>query len=113
MDIHTQRNNGTLIVKVESRRIDSSNARSFHTSLEDAIQDDDTGLVLNFSNVSYISSAGMRVILSVLKVLQKKEAKFAICDMKDSVREVFNISGFDKIVDIRDSQDDALTVCAA
>lgn len=112
MDIHAERQNGILIARAEGHRIDSSNARDFQSSLEGAIQEEDVGMVLDFRNVTYISSAGMRVILYVVKILQKKGAKFAICGMHEPVREVFSISGFDKIVQIRDSQAEAIAVCS-
>ena len=113
MDVNAEKKNGVLILKVGCRRIDSSNSRDFQSKLEFAVKDEDAGVVLDFGDVTYISSAGMRVILSLLKILQKKNSKLVICDMRGSVREVFSISGFDKIVDIRDSQDEAITACSA
>ena len=109
MGIDTERENGTVIAKADGR-IDSSNSREFHTSLEAVIAADDSAVVLDFEDVSYISSAGMRVILLTAKSLQKDGVKFALCSMNDSIREVFRISGFDKIIPIHGSRSEA---CAA
>ncbi|MYJ81940.1 MAG: STAS domain-containing protein, partial [Acidimicrobiaceae bacterium] len=68
---------------------------------------------LDFEDVSYISSAGMRVILLTAKGLQSSGMKFALCSMNDSIREVFKISGFDKIIQIHGSQSDALAAVSA
>ena len=112
MGIDAERANGTLIAKADGR-IDSSNSREFHSELEAVVADSDAALVLDFAEVTYISSAGMRVILLVAKGLQKSGTKFALCSMDDSIREVFKISGFDKIIAIHESQAEALSAVGA
>ena len=112
MEISAEREGGALIVRATGR-IDSSNSREFHTGVEAVVTADDSAVVLSFEDVSYISSAGMRVILMTAKSLQSNGAKFVLCSMNDSIREVFTISGFDKIIPIHDSQSDALTAVGA
>lgn len=112
MGIEAERVDGTVIAKADGR-IDSSNSREFHSELEAVIADSDSALVLDFEDVTYISSAGMRVILLTAKSLQKSGAKFALCSMDDSIREVFRISGFDKIIEIHHSQAEALSAVGA
>jgi anti-anti-sigma factor len=108
METTTQRESGTVIVKA-SGRIDSSNSREFHSSLEAAIaKEDDPAVVLNFENVSYISSAGIRVILITAKNLQNNGVKFVLCSMNETIRGAFQISGFDKLIPIHSSQSEAL-----
>lgn len=112
MEITAERENGTVIAKANGR-IDSSNSREFHSGLEAVIAKDDTVVVLNFENISYISSAGMRVILLTAKSLQSSGTKFVLCSMNDSIHEVFKISGFDKIIPIHGSQSEALAAVSA
>ena len=112
MEIPVQREGGTAIAKA-SGRIDSSNSREFHSSLEAAIAEGDSAVVLDFEDVSYISSAGMRVILLTAKSLQSRGSKLLLCSMEDPIREVFKISGFDKIIPIHDSQSDAIAAASA
>ena len=112
MAIETERDDGTVVAMAEGR-IDSSNSRDFHVELEASIAADDSGVVLDFANVSYISSAGMRVILMTAKNLQSNGVKFALCSMNDSIREVFKISGFDKIIPIHDSRSEARAAITA
>ena len=112
MGIDAQRANGTLIAKADGR-IDSSNSREFHSELEATVAGSDAALVLDFEDVTYISSAGMRVILLTAKSLQKSGTKFALCSMNDSIREVFRISGFDKVIEIHESQAEALSAVNA
>ncbi len=112
MGINAERAGGTVIAKADGR-IDSSNSREFHTELEAVIADSDAAVVLDFEDVAYISSAGMRVILLTAKSLQKSGIKLALCSMDDSIREVFKISGFDRIIDIHESQAEALSAVSA
>lgn len=112
MGINAERANGTVIAKADGR-IDSSNSREFHSDLQTVVAESDTTLVLDFEDVSYISSAGMRVILLAAKNLQKSGMRFVLCSMNDSVREVFTISGFDKIISIHNSQAEALSAVSA
>ena len=112
MEISAERDRGAVIARA-SGRIDSSNSREFHSGLEAVVNDDDSAVVLNFEDVSYISSAGMRVILLTAKSLRSSGMKFVLCSMNDSIREVFKISGFDKIIPIHGSRSDALAAVSA
>ena len=112
MEISAERGGGAVIARANGR-IDSSNSREFHSSLEAVITKDDPAVVLDFEDVSYISSAGMRVILITAKSLQSGGMKFVLCSMNESIREVFKISGFDKIIPIHGSQSEALAAVSA
>ena len=107
MNITTDRQGGALVAIAEGR-VDGANAVDFHEALEAAISSDDTGMVLDFGGISYISSAGLRVVLLVAKTLQKQNAKMAVCSLSESIREIFEISGFDKIIPVHASRSEAL-----
>ena len=107
MEIKTERQNGTLIARVEGR-VDSANAREFENGLSATITDDDTYVIVDFAGLSYISSSGLRVILMIAKTLRGRNAKFALCSLSGPIGEVFKISGFDKIISIYGSQEEAL-----
>ena len=107
MDIQTERDNGTLIAKAAGR-IDGVNARDFEEALKDAISTDDNTVVMDLEGLSYISSAGLRVILLIAKTLRKRNAELMLCSLSDPIREVFEISGFDKIIPVHASREQAL-----
>ncbi len=87
-------------------RIDSRNASLFHKTIELEIKDEDHGLILDFARVDYISSAGLRVVLQLAK-LYRGDRKFAVCGLMPTVKEIFEISGFNQIIKIYDSHEDA------
>ena len=107
MKISTERQ-GRALIAVAEGRVDGANALEFHEALEVAISSDDTGMVLDFEGISYISSAGLRVVLLVAKTLQKQSAKMAVCSLSGSIREIFEISGFDKIIPVHATRADAV-----
>lgn len=89
--------NGKLIVFL-SGRIDSSNADAVEkeiTALRDANSYD--ALVLDADNLEYISSAGLRVVLR----LKKAEASFSVINASSDVYEIFDMTGFTEIIDIK------------
>ena len=107
MEINTERTNGVLVAKAWSR-IDGANAREFEKAMKAAISESDSAVVIDFGELSYISSAGLRALLVIAKKLQNRDAAFAICSLTDTVRAVFEISGFDKIIAIHSSREEAL-----
>lgn len=106
--IETKRNSGVLTLWVKGR-LDSSNADAFHEQVKSALADDDKAVLMDLAGLDYISSAGLRVMSMLAKVLEGRKAKFIIYSLSDSIKEVFQISGFDKVIKICASQDEALT----
>ena len=107
MDIGLERQEGALVAKPEGR-IDGINASDFEKALRDAIDEEGGSLVVDLAGLTYISSAGLRAILLIAKLLAQRNAKFGLCSLSDPIREVFEISGFDKIVSIHGSRTEAL-----
>ncbi len=58
-------------------------------------------LIIDFSSVEYISSAGLRVLISTKKKLKKDQIPFVIKNVNDAVNEIFKMSGFDRLLDIK------------
>ena len=90
-------------------RVDGGNAREFQDALETLLDEEITAVVLDLEHLSYISSAGPRVILIVAKHLQTRGARFGLCSLSDSVSKVFQASGFDQIIQIHATQANALS----
>ena len=107
MQLHVEPHNGTLVVAVEGR-IDGANAMEFHGAVSDSLGDDAGPLLIDFENLSYISSAGLRVVLSLAKTLQQRSGKFAVCSLKGMIAQIFQTSGFDQIIATHATREDAL-----
>lgn len=91
-------------------RIDSGTS----PALEAAIKTGGSALLLlDFSDVSYVSSAGLRVVLIGAKAARAANGGFAVFGVTPSVRTVFKVSGFDRIVSIVDTEAEALAAVGA
>ncbi len=108
MAVNPERNGSILILKTDGR-VDGTNATQFQDDLKQSIAAEDTAVILDFEELSYISSAGLRVILLTAKDMQSANVKFAVCSLSKPVKDVFTISGFDQIIDIHDTQTAALS----
>ena len=84
-------------------RLDSTTSPEFEQCLADYLKSPEGHLLLDFDDLDYISSAGLRVVLNAAKVFREVKWQFAACCMQDHVREVFEISGFDSFVSIYDT----------
>ena len=65
-------------------------------------------LIFNLSELQYVSSAGLRVFLVVAKKMKVKNCPLHFCCLNQTVRQVFEISNFHTILEIHDSENDAL-----
>lgn len=79
-------------------RIDASNAGVCERDLLDLMEASGPSVVINLSGLSYISSAGLRVLLVGAKTARAKGGKAVICSAPATIAEVLKMSGFDKII---------------
>ncbi len=98
MEIETIKDNGIDIV-YPIDRLDTTNFKEFETFLQGLVQDN-AKIIISFAKLNYISSAGLRILLVTAKSLKAKNGSLVLCDMKKKILEVFQISGFDKILKV-------------
>jgi anti-sigma B factor antagonist len=107
MEIIEENQGGINIYKLNGH-LDSNTSSGFENKIIQAIDNGSKSMIIDFKNLDYISSAGLRVILKATKVLRREDGKIMLCDMQDYVKEVFEISGFDSFMPIVGSMGDAL-----
>ena len=107
MPVSYGRADGILIVK-PAGRINSADAAMFRNDLDAAAEPDDRAVIMDMESLDYISSGGLRVILGFAQALDEQKAKLALCSLKSSVNDVFRISGFDRIVNICATREEAV-----
>ncbi|MGD8799850.1 MAG: STAS domain-containing protein, partial [Desulfobacterales bacterium] len=99
MEIIEENHGGINIFKLNGR-LDSNTSQGFEKKIFQAIDDGSKNMIIDFKDLDYISSAGLRVILKATKALKREEGKMLLCDMQDYVKEVFEIAGFDSFLPI-------------
>jgi anti-sigma B factor antagonist len=89
-------------------RFDAYTANAIEIALREKIAEGSRKILVDFSQTEYVASAGLRVLLSAAKSLQKSGGQIALFSMSPRVHEVFEISGFTQIFKIYPSQEKAL-----
>lgn len=89
-------------------RVDSYNANELGAALDAAADDGQVNLVLDLSHVDYMSSAGLREMVRVLKRVKRSGGDLRVAAPSDRVREVLELAGLDSIFEIYATQVEAV-----
>ena len=87
------------IVAIDGR-IDTTNYLEFEQVVTDVLDKEVQTLFLDASQLSYISSSGLRVLLSVQKKMMASGGSFRLFALQPGIKEIFDISGFSAIFSI-------------
>ena len=93
MDIDIQMEGNAIVAAVRGR-VDTISAPAFEKGVAGALNGPEKLLVFDLSSLEYISSAGLRVILSAAKTLKGKGGEVRLAATSGPVKKVFQISGF-------------------
>ena len=107
IDINSRDENGVMVVGIEGKMNTgaSPDAEKFLISLMD---DGATKILLNLEDLDFISSTGLRVILSTGKKLAAVSGKLILCNPNLTVMDVLIMSGFSQMFKVFDSEEEAL-----
>ena len=98
MNIIKHYNNKELTLTIEGR-VDTITSQDLDKQINDELGNFDY-LILDLTDLEYISSAGLRVLIATGKKLTTKNIPFVIRNANESVNEIFKKSGFNKILKI-------------
>ena len=102
MNVSFERLARTTLVIPEGR-LDFSSAASFEKQLNEVLAGAGTApaaVIIDCAALDYVSSAGLRAFLLAARGSQRAGISFALCALKPAVREVFDLSGFTRIITI-------------
>jgi len=97
---------GNVFVTTVKGRLDSSSSPKLEEFLAGAPADG--VILLDFAELTYISSAGLRVVLKATKLTRGSGGTLAVCSLVPQVHEVFDVSGFSTLIPIHPSREAAL-----
>ena len=107
MEFNNTKNGDALIVAVTGR-MDAITTTEFDAQCQTWLADGEKKVVVDLSGLEYISSAGLRSILSAAKQLKGAQSELVFCGLSGMVEEVFNVSGFAAMFTLFKSVDEAL-----
>jgi anti-anti-sigma factor len=99
VEIHKEMADGVTVLAPVGR-IDSNSAREMEAALL-PLFDAGAPVLVDFAALNYISSAGLRVLLLAARKSKATGVPLTLAGMSQAIDEVFRISGFDKMFDIR------------
>jgi len=97
------------VVLCPTGRVDGTNVTILKGAVRERLEAGRANIVFDLVELNYISSAGLRVFLMAARDLQAHGGKATFCNLSDQIRQVFEITGFDKILSVHASRDDALS----
>jgi anti-sigma B factor antagonist len=102
-----ERRDGDILVLSPAGRIDNDTSPDFQTRLLAALAPG-AAVLVDFSAIEYISSAGLRALMMGSKQAKQTKGRLAVAALRPVVREIFEISRFSLVVQVFDTSADAL-----
>jgi anti-sigma B factor antagonist len=104
----SERKTADIITLSLAGKLDTSTAKAFEEKILGQIESGERRIVIDLARLDYISSAGLRVFVLAAKRLDGTRGKIALCALRDSVKQVFDIAGFSSIFSVYGSHDEAI-----
>ena len=99
---------GSITIIALGGRLDAYASSDVEQKLNALVDADEVRLVVNLERLDYISSSGLRVLLTSLKKVRKREGDIKLACMKPLIKEVFDVAGFSQLFSIYDLEDVAV-----
>src|ERR1700739_3678660 len=99
MDIQKERVGDVQVVTAEGR-LDGIYSSAFANQVGELITGTNPKILIDFTDIDYVSSAGLRALLLRVKKTKASGGAFVLCGLNEQVREVLDISGFTQMFSI-------------
>lgn len=88
-----------LLITLDGR-LDTIQSDSFEKEIGEVLAENHRQIVIDCSGLSYISSSGLRILLTIQKRMMSSKGRLTLCSLQPAIREVFDMSGFSTIFTI-------------
>lgn len=109
VEINVEQEGDILIVRLDGR-LDATTTPVVEKKLAKLL-DASKKIIIDFTDVGYLSSAGMRLLLSMTKKMHTKEGQICFFGMSEDVLEIIKMAGFERILKICNTKSEALKFC--
>ena len=107
MEITHRVENEILIFAIKGR-LDAATAPIADETIKKTLEENTNRLLFDLSALEYLSSGGLRVILSAAKEIRRREGKVALAGLNQYVYEIFDVSGFTAMIPIKETVEEGL-----
>ena len=108
MNIEIRESQGIQIIAFEGN-LDTNTSPEAESKINEILNTGQQKLLVNFEQLNFISSAGLRILLATVKKLNASGGALRICSLNATVQEVFDISGFVTILSVKSTEEEALS----
>jgi anti-anti-sigma factor len=107
MKIDTRDKGDVKVVRVEGK-LDTNTTPEAERRLGEALEQGASKILVDFEDLDFVSSAGLRILLATAKKLGARGGALRVCSLNETVRDIFDISGFSTLLRVFDNEQDAL-----
>lgn len=107
MEIEISESKGVVVVSPK-KKLDAVTVLDFESKLNELINKGEKGIIIDFSELDYISSAGLRCIVSASRKMKKEHGSLVMACLDGMVAEVFKLAGFYEILPLYDTLEEAM-----
>ena len=100
---------GDITVASIEGSLDTNTSKEAHDQLNKLVDEGKVKLLVDLTNLDYIASSGLRILLATSKKLKPLKGEMRICGLNETVNEVFEISGFTMIFNVLKTIEEAKT----
>ena len=109
MEITQKEENGIVSIVIKGR-LDADSSPEAEKVVKDALGEQTDRILFDLGELEYLSSAGLRVLLSAAKEMRRREGKIVLCSLNEFVKEIFEVSGFQSLIPITDTVESGIGV---
>lgn len=108
MELKTKKVNNVIVIYL-SGKLDVHASADIEKEINKIIkQDPSSHLLLNLAQVEYMSSSGLRIFVSTMRILKESKRKLKLCAMNNAVKKIFEVVELMDMFSIYDTEEDAL-----
>jgi anti-sigma B factor antagonist len=108
MNIEIRDEGGVSVLQLIGR-LDTNTSPEAQKTLNEHIEGGASKLVLDFTQLDYISSAGLRILLATAKKLRGSKGEMRLTCLNETIQEIFDVSGFNAFLSVFGSLEEALS----
>ncbi|MEB3287069.1 MAG: STAS domain-containing protein [Vampirovibrionales bacterium] len=104
----TRESNGKAIIDVQTQNVDFRNCETIKSSVANVVSEGKRHILLNLTQVSFMDSSGLSVILFCKRTCEEAGGKFGVFGLQSYVNNLVNLTNLNKTIDIFASEAEAL-----
>ena len=112
MDFSVTQENGTAIIQVNVERLNATNASGLKAELALLNKNSFNNIVIDMSKTKYCDSSGLSALLLANRLCKDTNGMFVLCGLQDNVAKLISIAQLDKVLNIAENKDAAISQIA-